>query len=307
MRVAANQPPPLVGHDVVTSDAALVEAVTRHASAEVVDDLDRARARRPARPRPASTAMLANTHEPELTTYDRFGNRIDEVALPPVVALADDAGRRARAAGGPVGVRATRPHAHVRRAAGFLAWSQTEPGHGCPISMTYAAVPALRVDDDDRQGVDAGAGGDDVRPRDPAGRREGRRAGRHGHDREAGRLRRPGQRDRGPADRGRRRVHAARPQVVHLRADERRLPRAGAGARAGCRASWCPARCPTAAATGSTSSGSRTSSATGPTPRRRSSSTARWRDGSATRAAGSARSSRWWPRPGSTACSGRPP
>src|SRR3954447_3874512 len=39
------------------------------------------------------------------------------------------------------------PHAHVRRAAGFLAWSQTEPGHGCPISMTYAAVPALRVDD----------------------------------------------------------------------------------------------------------------------------------------------------------------
>ncbi len=39
------------------------------------------------------------------------------------------------------------PHAHVRRAAGFMAWSQTEPGHGCPISMTYAAVPALRADD----------------------------------------------------------------------------------------------------------------------------------------------------------------
>jgi len=39
------------------------------------------------------------------------------------------------------------PHAHVRRAAGFFAWSQTEPGHGCPISMTYAAVPALRADE----------------------------------------------------------------------------------------------------------------------------------------------------------------
>ena len=38
-------------------------------------------------------------------------------------------------------------HAHVRRAAGFMAWSHTEPGHGCPVSMTYAAVPALRVDD----------------------------------------------------------------------------------------------------------------------------------------------------------------
>ena len=40
-----------------------------------------------------------------------------------------------------------RPTAHVRRAAGFMAWSHTEPGHGCPISMTYAAVPALRADD----------------------------------------------------------------------------------------------------------------------------------------------------------------
>ncbi len=38
-------------------------------------------------------------------------------------------------------------HAHLRRAAGFMAWSHTEPGHGCPVSMTYAAVPALRVDE----------------------------------------------------------------------------------------------------------------------------------------------------------------
>ena len=36
--------------------------------------------------------------------------------------------------------------AHVRRAAGFMAWSHTDPAHGCPISMTYAAVPALRAD-----------------------------------------------------------------------------------------------------------------------------------------------------------------
>ena len=61
---------------------------------------------------------------------------------------------------------------------------------------------------------------------------------------------------------GRRRVHPARPQVVHLGADERRVPGAGPGARAGCPASWCRACCPTARATGSTSYGSRTSSAT---------------------------------------------
>jgi putative acyl-CoA dehydrogenase len=146
-RVAANQPPPLVGHDVVRSDAALVEAVTRHASADVVDDLTElgleagsAEAR--------EHAMLANTHEPELTTYDRFGNRIDEVAFHPswhwLMTRAVGYGLQAapweqRDAGS--------DHAHVRRAAGFLAWSQTEPGHGCPISMTYAAVPALRVDE----------------------------------------------------------------------------------------------------------------------------------------------------------------
>jgi putative acyl-CoA dehydrogenase len=39
------------------------------------------------------------------------------------------------------------PGAHVARAAGFAVWSQVEGGHGCPISMTHAAVPALRVDD----------------------------------------------------------------------------------------------------------------------------------------------------------------
>ena len=146
VRVAANQPPPLVGHDVVTSDAALVEAVTRHASADVVDDLT-ALGREAGSAEAREHAMLANTHEPRahdvrpLRQPDRRGR------LPPVVALADDAGRRARAAGGSVGVATRSDHAHVRRAAGFLAWSQTEPGHGCPISMTYAAVPALRVDE----------------------------------------------------------------------------------------------------------------------------------------------------------------
>ena len=48
----------------------------------------------------------------------------------------------------------TGPGAHVVRAAGFYVWSQTDAGHGCPVSMTYAAVPALRA-----PGVDPAAGG----------------------------------------------------------------------------------------------------------------------------------------------------
>ena len=89
--------------------------------------------------------MLANRFPPELAAYDRYGNRVDEVRFHPSWHWLME-----RAVG--YGLQAApwvsdEPFAHVRRAAGFLAWSQTEPGHGCPISMTYAAVPALAADE----------------------------------------------------------------------------------------------------------------------------------------------------------------
>ena len=72
IRAATNQAPPLVDHNTVTSDAALVEAVTRHASADVVDDLTElgavagsAEAR--------EHGMLANRHEPELAPTTATG------------------------------------------------------------------------------------------------------------------------------------------------------------------------------------------------------------------------------------------
>ncbi|WP_151082009.1 acyl-CoA dehydrogenase family protein [Nocardioides cynanchi] len=147
LRDAENQPPPLAGHNVVTADLALVDAVVRHAGAGTVEDLVALGAE-------AGTAearehgMLANRHEPELTPYDRYGRRVDEVAFHPswhwLMERAVGHGLQAapweqQAAGA--------AHAHVRRAAGFMAWSHTDPAHGCPISMTYAAVPALRTDD----------------------------------------------------------------------------------------------------------------------------------------------------------------
>jgi putative acyl-CoA dehydrogenase len=144
IRAAANQPPPLVGHNTLTSDRALVEALTRHADASVVEDLsDLGALAGSAEAR--EHGMLANENEPVLTPYDRFGNRVDEVRFHPSWHWLME-----RAVG--FGLQAApwtsdRPHAHVRRAGGFFAWGQTESGHGCPISMTYAAVPALRVDD----------------------------------------------------------------------------------------------------------------------------------------------------------------
>jgi putative acyl-CoA dehydrogenase len=144
LRSATNQAPPLVGHDVVGGDAALREALLRHGSPEVLDSLA-------ALGREAGTAdarehgLLANENPPRLRPYDRWGHRVDEVTFHPSWHWLME-----RAVG--YGLAATpwesdEPHAHVRRAAGFFAWSQTEPGHGCPISMTYAAVPALRADD----------------------------------------------------------------------------------------------------------------------------------------------------------------
>lgn len=144
IRVATNQAPLLAGHNIITADHALTEAVTRHASAEVVEDLVDIGAM-------AGTAearehgLLANEHHPRLVSYDRYGNRVDEVEFHPSWHWLMERAVGHGLAAAPW--ESDSAHAHVRRAAGFMAWSHTEPGHGCPISMTYAAVPALRADD----------------------------------------------------------------------------------------------------------------------------------------------------------------
>ncbi|WP_395691441.1 acyl-CoA dehydrogenase family protein [Nocardioides sp.] len=147
IRVATNQVPPLEGHNTVTADRALVEAVTHYASAEVVEDLAAVGAEA-GTPEAREHGLLANRYGPEVVTVDRFGNRLDEVRFHPSYHWLME-----RAVGHGLAARpweqqeAGSPYAHVRRAAGFMAWSHTEPGHGCPISMTYAAVPALRADE----------------------------------------------------------------------------------------------------------------------------------------------------------------
>ncbi|MFC9287391.1 acyl-CoA dehydrogenase family protein [Streptomyces sp. NPDC057052] len=139
-----NQPPPLLGHDVYGTDRALVAAVERHLDPELLDE---ARGELSALGRAAGSAQLhewavqANENPPELRTHDRYGHRVDEVAFHP-------AWHRLLGKGVGAGLTAawTRPGGHVRRAAGFLVWTQVEAGNGCPLSMTHAAVPALRTD-----------------------------------------------------------------------------------------------------------------------------------------------------------------
>ncbi len=139
-----NQVPPLVGHDPIAGDAVLSEACLRHADRATLDslaDLGRLAGSEQA----AEWGRLANENPPRLRTHDRYGHRIDEVEFHPAwhelmrTAVGNGlAGAPWRAAAEGDG------HAHVRRAVGYLGWTQVEMGHGCPTTMTYAAVPALR-------------------------------------------------------------------------------------------------------------------------------------------------------------------
>lgn len=139
-----NQPPPLVGHDVFTTDRVLTEAVDRHTPPELVDGVREELAllgRSAGSAQAREWGFQANENPPRLRTHDRYGHRIDEVEFHPAWH---------RLLGKAVSAGLTdawgRPAGHVRRAAGFLVWAQVEAGHGCPVSMTHAAVPALRAD-----------------------------------------------------------------------------------------------------------------------------------------------------------------
>ncbi|HET6259875.1 acyl-CoA dehydrogenase family protein [Pseudonocardia sp.] len=139
-----NQPPPLAGYDPLACDPALADAVRREGATEALPALGQLGAVM-ASPEAREHARLANEHEPVLRTHDRFGHRIDEVEFHPswhwLLRTAVGWGLHATP-----WVAEPGTGAHVARAAGFYLMSQLEAGHGCPISMTYAAVPALRHD-----------------------------------------------------------------------------------------------------------------------------------------------------------------
>ncbi|RMB81873.1 acyl-CoA dehydrogenase family protein [Streptomyces shenzhenensis] len=139
-----NQPPPLIGYDLFTADRALAEAVERHTDPALLDEV---RDELSALGRAAGSAQVqewgaqANENPPRLRTHDRYGRRIDEVDFHP-------AWHRLLGKGIAAGLTTAwvRPAGQVRRAAGFLIWTQVEAGTCCPLSMTHAAVPALRTD-----------------------------------------------------------------------------------------------------------------------------------------------------------------
>ncbi len=138
-----NQPPPLEDYDVFAADPGLVNALSVYGgehSAQGLSKLGRLAGSAQVR----EWAFQADTNKPVLKTHDRFGHRIDEVDFHPAwhSLMTEAVGAGLHAAPWVSDDAA----AHVVRSAGFITWYQSEGGHGCPISMTYASVPALRVD-----------------------------------------------------------------------------------------------------------------------------------------------------------------
>jgi putative acyl-CoA dehydrogenase len=137
-----NQVPPLHGFDPLACDPALVGALRAFGSDAVIGSLS-ALAVEAGSEQAREHGRLANEHPPTLRTHDRYGHRIDEVEFHPswhwLMGRAVAHGLHAAP-----WVSGAGEHAHLRRAAAFMLWSQVDAGHGCPISMTYAAIPALR-------------------------------------------------------------------------------------------------------------------------------------------------------------------
>jgi putative acyl-CoA dehydrogenase len=139
--VSTNQAPPLVDYNLFDHDAPLRESLEGE-NASWAHDLVSELGALAGTQKAIDWGFQANANPPQLRTHNRFGDRIDEVEFHPawheLMQVAIGHGLHA------LPWRGSRDGAHAARAAAFYVWSQVEGGHGCPVSMTYAAIPTLR-------------------------------------------------------------------------------------------------------------------------------------------------------------------
>ncbi|HUA12695.1 MAG TPA: acyl-CoA dehydrogenase family protein [Solirubrobacteraceae bacterium] len=137
-----NQPPPLEGVDVFTSNTPLVEATRREGAAWVLErgaELGRFVGGPPQQ----EWGRLANENRPVFRPFDRYGHRIDEVEYHPAYHELMQMGIENELHSLPW--TSDREARHAARAALYMTAMQAEAGFCCPITMTFAVVPALRA------------------------------------------------------------------------------------------------------------------------------------------------------------------
>ena len=136
-----NQPTPLENYNAYESDAALKHWMTtfngdfakadvsqygHHVGHELIE-----------------AGFLANQYKPEFHPHDRFGNRIDLAKFHPayhqLMRTAIEAGAHS------LPWTSSQNGAHVARAAMEYLHNQADSGSGCPLTMTFAAVPAIKT------------------------------------------------------------------------------------------------------------------------------------------------------------------
>lgn len=135
-----NQTPPLVNYD-AAEYAPILETLQREGAHTSLDDIHRV-GRLAGSEEAQRWGDLAEAHPPVLRTHDRYGHRIDEVEYDPAYHQLMSTAVELGLHGSPWADSDS--NAHLIRAAKLAVWGQVDAGHQCPISMTYAVVPALR-------------------------------------------------------------------------------------------------------------------------------------------------------------------
>lgn len=136
-----NQAKPLLNYNLYESDPVLFDLVQRYEAAwsnQLLHSFGEYAGSEEA----INNAELANSNEPVLHNFDRFGNRIDRVEFHPsyhmLMQKAIEYGLHS------LPWSSKNSGAHVARAAMMYMDFQNEAGHCCPVSMTYSVIPSLR-------------------------------------------------------------------------------------------------------------------------------------------------------------------
>ncbi len=140
----SNQPPPFEDVNLFQSDAALKAAVSAYGGNHFSKRLT-AFGEKTGSTEAIEWSRQANRFPPQLVSFDRYGHRLDEVEFHPAYHELMKLGFSAGLAGA---AWTEKTGGHVLHSALMYMMGQTDGGVCCPMSMTYAVVPALRADPD---------------------------------------------------------------------------------------------------------------------------------------------------------------